>query len=202
MKLALPGSLVVACALVASSIAKPLPKGRWNAVLVKDATWTLPVTEKNENGPTSLTVKVVEVRSIAGAQVARIDYEVIVPGDEECFCDDHSLPAQIAVTKKGVYLFADDATDEQIKKALKKKPMFPAAGSTAKFGARKDGSYAIIPKDHSEAACYGYQADPSCGSAPCDSWICLDDKGVVAAGDFGGNGYSFGFELNASYPGQ
>jgi hypothetical protein len=188
--------LVVVCALVASSIAKPLPKGRWNALLVKDATWTLPrVSEHSEGAGTALVVKVVEVRSVAGAQVARLEYEV-VDGDD----DSNSLPAQVAVTKKGVYLFADGTTDAELKRALKKRPMFPAAGSTAKFGSRKDGTYAIIPKDHPEAACYGYQADPNCGSAPCNHWICLDDKGVVAAGDIGENGADYGFRFSASYP--
>jgi hypothetical protein len=200
MRLSLIGSLVVMCVLTAGSVAKPLPKGRWNALLVKDATWTLPVTEKKYDGaPSSLTVKVVDVRTVASAQVARVEYEVVGGGDE-CMCDYNSLPTQVAVTKKGVYWFADDTTDAQIKRALKKKPTFPAAGATSSYGKRKDGSYAIIPNDHAEAACYGWQADPSCGAAPCDSWVCLDDKGVVAAGDFGENGYDFGFAFSPSYP--
>lgn len=193
--------LVVLFALIATALAKPLPKGRWNPVLVKDATWSLPFAgHRYDDSADSLTMKVADVRAIAGAQVARLSYEMVGGTGDIGTDDENSLPGQVAVTKKGVYLFADDASDADIKKALKKKPMFPAAGSTTGFGARKDGSYAMIPKDHPEAVCYGWNADPSCGAAPCDSWLCFDDKGVVAAGQFGPNGAEFGFAFSPGNP--
>jgi hypothetical protein len=189
------GSLLVVGALVAIAVAKPLPKGRWNAVLVKDASWSLPIaSEKYDGSADSLTITVTEVRTVGAAQVARLDYELVGGnGDDEC-----ALPRQIAVTKKGVYWFDADVTDAAITKAIRKQPMFPAAGSVAKFGSRKDGSYAELPKDHADAACYGWNADPECGAAPCYSWICLDDKGVVAVGDFGMDGGRFGFAFSPS----
>jgi hypothetical protein len=183
------GPAVVLCVFVAISSAKPLPKGRWSAILVEGGKWTLPLaTEKDESTPDRLTIEVAEIRTIGDAKVVRMSYET--EGGED---DSHDLPDQIAITKKGVYFFAGYTKDDEIARAVKKKPMFADGGKPSKWGKRKDGTWAMVPADHPEAVCYGFGADPSCGAAPCDAWLCLDETGIVAAGDVGIATYGFEF---------
>jgi hypothetical protein len=191
------GPLVVVSCLVAISVAKPMPRSRWNALLAKDATWTLPLVDEKEDGSAdSLVVEAVEVRDVGGAKVVRL--RITAVGGED---DYNFFPEQIAIGKKGVYVLDKDVKDADIVRALKKKPTFAEAGSTAEIYKRKNGTFALIPRKHPEAACYGFGADDrNCGDSPCYSWLCFDDKGVVAAGGVGSN-RAFGFDFNPELDG-
>lgn len=187
------GTCVAVCCLVGIALAKPLPKGRWQPLLAKGAKWTLPiVSEKYDESASAFVVEVTGVRKVGAADVVTLSYEAVGSDDDENF-----LPGQIAITKKGIYPFGEDATDAQIAKAIKKKAAFTDGGPTSEVYKKKNGTFALVPKQHPEAACFGFGAtDATCGASPCYSWICLDDKAVVAVGGVGMNGGTFGFDYS------
>jgi hypothetical protein len=172
-------ALGVLLVFAAVAIAGP-PKGLWNTLLTKGAKWTLKNDHKGDSTdqPDSVTVTVANVHKVGTADVVDLDYTF--NGGNEEMRGESLAPTRFAITKKGVYVLDADASDEAIAKALKKKPFFAEPPKLSKFYKRKDGGAVQVPKGTKGAACFVVGAtDPSCGSAPCYGYICLDATGIV-----------------------
>ena len=181
--------------LVSATFALAGPsKGLWNALLTKGAKWTIQNKDAGDDAPKSVTVEVVDARKLGAADVVKLEY-TFVGGDEQMVGEGYA-PQLLAITKKGVYVFEPDATDAAITKALKKKPFFAEPPKVSKFYKRKDGGFVLVPKDAKGAVCFGLGAtDPTCGSAPCYSYLCLDATGIVGVGGTE-DGSSFGVSVS------
>jgi hypothetical protein len=192
LRMGIAAGVLLVCASIA--VAGP-PKGLWKSLLTKGAKWTIKNNDTaNDDAPKSVTVEVVDARKLGAADVVKLEYTF--DGGNPDMVGEGYAPQLLAITKKGVYVLEADATDATITKALKKKPFFTEPPKVSKIYKRKDGGFVMVPTDAKGAACFGVGAtDPSCGSAPCYSYLCLDATGVVGVGGTE-DGSSFGVSVS------
>jgi hypothetical protein len=186
-------------ALAMFSPDRPLPGGLWKPLLKKGTRWTLPRVGDGE-GAKKLTVRVVEAKKEGAADLIRLQYDR--DDDKDVTCG--ALPKRFAITASGVYPFGDDATHDDIVTLLKKRPALAEPPRGIRANTRDDGLFLFAPLGRDDLACYGFGAGKpdedgvGCGAAPCCSWICLDGKGVVAAGGTDDSNSGFGIAASIS----
>jgi hypothetical protein len=116
------------------------------------------------------------VRTLRGAKVARLRWTVEDGQNRRAL--SASLPGQIALGRKGVYLLGERAEPAEIARVLAGKPSY----SDPPKPFRKDDAY--LRKD-GERFCIGVGTPPGepCPSAPCHAEYCLaPGKGLVSIG--------------------
>jgi len=175
-----------------------LPKGLWRSLVKPGGKWTLPLVSKlmdyeMETAPEQITIQVVDVRKVGGADVVRLRWSSARGkrvGEE---VGENYIPHQIAVSEKGVFTFGEEDSDATILAALKKKPSFTEPPKLENAYDREDGRFVFAPAARPGSACFGWGAtDSTCGANPCCSWLCLDASGIIGIGGIGSSPFIFG----------
>jgi hypothetical protein len=163
---------ILLLALPAQAAKKPRPSV-W-APLVEDGRRFLLQPEPPGELDPSIVVEVHDVRTVRGAKVARLRWTVDDGQSRRPM--SASLPAQIAVSKKGAYLLGDRAEEPEIARALAGKPSFadpPRVQRTDDAYVRKDG----------ERFCIGVGRPPGepCPAGVCHAEYCLAPGGGLVS---------------------
>jgi hypothetical protein len=184
MRKAWLGGLLVA-ALVLPAVAKDTPstnKGFWKVLVKPKAKWVLHQTIGDDKKAT-VTVETYDVRTIDGADVARLRWTV-VSGDgkykEDAATGGSQTPTQVAVTAKGAYFLTADMDDAKVSKALKGKPSRSDPPKAYKGTKKNSGRYLTVSGD---VVCMGEEPLPGAGDCEdvCEGEVCYSaTDGVIS----------------------
>jgi hypothetical protein len=162
----------------------PEDGGSWRALVSPRACWTLTNFKGGKaNAADTVVIETYDARRVGDGDVAKLRYTRATSEGESDLNGNELLPAQVAVTDKGVYFFDRRADDGAIGQAMKKapthaeppKPMDPDKKTGWKFLRVKN-------TPHGEVVCIGQElpkSEAKCGDA-CDGTVCVSAKaGIV-----------------------
>jgi hypothetical protein len=160
----------------------PAELGFWGVLVKPKARWVLKdVIDKSpkDKRPT-LIVETYDIHTVGAARVGRLRW---MWSDKTSYdqCGAVCLH-RVAVTPAGLYFIDDDATDEKILQALKRRPSRSNPPREYSGTKRNEGRYLNIDGD---MVCMGDEPLPGDGECDdtCFSVLCIDkDKGVVQLG--------------------
>lgn len=162
----------------------PTGESFWKALVVPGACWTLP--NFNSNKPNTDDVIIVEnydARRVGDAEVAKLRFTRVSPGNEVNVSDKEHLPGQIAVTKAGVWFFDRKLDDQTIGREMKKPPTH--AERPRDLAPSKAGKWQFVRNARTAKgpiACIGHEQPRAGGGCEdtCEGMVCFSSTaGVV-----------------------
>ncbi len=164
----------------AVAYSEPPQKGFWKVLVTPGAKWTLVDSVDAKAKKARILVESYDVRTVAGADVARLRWTRIWgPGktEREDYGDsDQGRYTQVAVTAAGLYILSADMDDAKVAEALKRKPSRSDPPKAYKGSKQNSGRYLLIESD--DSICVGYEPLPDAGECPdtCFGEICFSAK--------------------------
>ena len=156
----------------------PPGKGFWKVMVKPNAKWVLHDTI-GENKKGTITVETYDVRTIDGADVARLrwTYSWGTKDTQDIGSTEMAKPTQVAVTAKGLYLLVAAMDDAAVSKALKGKPS--RSDPPKAYAGTKLNKGRYLTTDDG-LVCLGVGPTPDAGDCPdtCDGRVCWSEDGV------------------------
>jgi len=162
----------------------PTGESVWKALVTPGACWTLPnVKDGKPSTDDVIIVENYDARRVGDAEVAKLRFTRVSPGNEEIVSDREHLPGQIAVTKAGVWFFDRKLDDQTIGREMKKPPTY--AERPRDLAPSKAGKWQFVRQTKTAKgpiACIGHEqprADGGCEDT-CAGMVCFSSTaGVV-----------------------
>jgi len=143
--------------------------------------------EENPRPPRRLVLDVFRRPTLGDIRVARLAWSLEGPGGSTPLTAENNaanLPLRVAATTAGLYLLDPEGRAADIRRAVKRRPDYPASPRPVASGTRPDGRYVLEARFKGRAGyCFGEgppaEAEEAECDDVCDGMICFAEGGAV-----------------------
>lgn len=174
----------IACLVIAltdgvSAGPKKPGKDFWKILVTPNAKWVLhPGGEDAARNDSTIIVETYDVRTVAGAQVARLRWAYKGSAPNDTLPPSQWRPTQVAVTRQGLYMLDAAMDDAAVTAALKKKPSRSSPPKPYKGTKANGGRYLRV---HGDEVCMGQANISGTCEDVCETEICISATAGVTS---------------------